>query len=321
MKIFPLFLLLIFLIGCTSEINDEQESKKAPLVCNPPYIQQGDQCCLDQDRNNLCDTTQNAVDPSTPSNQLIQQPDPSLPINEQTPAPLQFNSDPQTTPPPAQQTPVTQQPPPFFPPAQPAANSPSQSSSPAPSPPSGQASFFITSRGHSSQTGNYGGLNGADAYCQSLGPSGKTWKAYLSTSTEDARNRIGSGPWYNTNGELIASNINQLHTNGIPSNLIYDEQGKAILGNDDSTLIGTDHDVLTGSTSEGRVQTLPSNPDAQATCNDWTSDSDDVYGWQAHADWTAANQQGNHSWNSAHESACSKTGLNSQGGSGKLYCF
>jgi hypothetical protein len=45
-----------------------------------------------------------------------------------------------------------------------------------------------------------------------------TWRACLSTSTtdgqpaENARDRIGKGPWDNSAGELIASNVDELHT-------------------------------------------------------------------------------------------------------------
>ena len=59
-----------------------------------------------------------------------------------------------------------------------------------------------------------GGLSGADAYCQSLaqaaGAGSRTWRAYLSTSAiggaaaVNARDRIGSGPWQNVKGQVIA---------------------------------------------------------------------------------------------------------------------
>jgi len=44
-----------------------------------------------------------------------------------------------------------------------------------------------------------------------------TWHAYLSqeqrgtTPRLDARDRIGTGPWYNAKGQLIASNVADLH--------------------------------------------------------------------------------------------------------------
>jgi hypothetical protein len=81
-------------------------------------------------------------------------------------------------------------------------------------------SFFITSAGPG-DGGSLGGLEGADAHCQTpaaaAGAGGKTWRAYLSTSTVNARDRIGSGPWHNAKGELIAADLDALHgeANGI----------------------------------------------------------------------------------------------------------
>ncbi len=83
-----------------------------------------------------------------------------------------------------------------------------------------EMTFFITSAG-SGDGANLGGLEGADAICQKLaeaaGSTGKTWRAYLSTSTVNARDRIGAGPWYNAKGVLIANGLDDLHSdeNGI----------------------------------------------------------------------------------------------------------
>ena len=70
-------------------------------------------------------------------------------------------------------------------------------------------------------TGNLGGLEGADKICQDLaaaaGAGNKTWHAYLSqearggVGTVNARGRIGTGPWYNAKGQLVASNVGDLH--------------------------------------------------------------------------------------------------------------
>ena len=80
--------------------------------------------------------------------------------------------------------------------------------------PAANMSFFVTSS--NPKGGNLGGLAGADAVCQSLaqaaGAGAKTWHAYLSTSTVDAKTRIGKGPWYNFKGDLIAQNVADLHT-------------------------------------------------------------------------------------------------------------
>jgi hypothetical protein len=72
--------------------------------------------------------------------------------------------------------------------------------------PAPNMSFFVTSA--NPKGGNLGGLAGADAVCQGLArrrcAGGKTWHAYLSTSTVDAKSRIGNGPWFNFKGERIA---------------------------------------------------------------------------------------------------------------------
>src|SRR5205807_4047321 len=81
-------------------------------------------------------------------------------------------------------------------------------------------SFFVTSVGKGDGA-NYGGLAGADAYCQSMaaaaGRGGSTWHAYLSQQAKNgmpainARDRIGNGPWYNQKGQMIARDIGTLH--------------------------------------------------------------------------------------------------------------
>ena len=85
--------------------------------------------------------------------------------------------------------------------------------------------FFVTSAGPGDGA-NLGGLAGADAHCQQLaeaaGATGKTWHAYLSTDAENARDRIGSGPWHNSAGTLIAENVDALHSD---ANAISKETG------------------------------------------------------------------------------------------------
>jgi len=86
--------------------------------------------------------------------------------------------------------------------------------SPAPRNP---MTFFVTSV-PIGDGGNLGGLAGADAHCQALatavGAGDRTWHAYLSTqgpNAVNARDRIGTGPWYNTTGQTIATNLGHLH--------------------------------------------------------------------------------------------------------------
>ena len=80
--------------------------------------------------------------------------------------------------------------------------------------------FFVTSKALG-KGGDLGGLAGADAHCQMLaqaqGSGDHTWRAYLSTQAANnapavnARDRVGKGPWYNANGDLIAQNLDELH--------------------------------------------------------------------------------------------------------------
>ncbi len=80
--------------------------------------------------------------------------------------------------------------------------------------------FFVTSAGMG-KGADLGGLAGADAHCQklaaSVGGSGKTWRAYLSTQGKDgaptvnARDRIGRGPWQNAKGTFVANSVDDLH--------------------------------------------------------------------------------------------------------------
>jgi hypothetical protein len=108
--------------------------------------------------------------------------------------------------------------------------------------------FFITSKGLGDGA-NLGGLAGADAHCQQLaeaaGVSGKTWKAYLSTAAENARDRIGTGPWHNAKGEVIASSVEELHggANKINKQTGLTERGEMVKGRGDQPNM---HDILTG---------------------------------------------------------------------------
>src|SRR5215203_2047793 len=85
---------------------------------------------------------------------------------------------------------------------------------------SANMSFFITSVG-SGKGADLGGLEGADRHCQELalavGAGNRTWRAYLSArasggqSAVNARDRIGTGPWRNAKGVVIARDLDELH--------------------------------------------------------------------------------------------------------------
>ena len=191
--------------------------------------------------------------------------------------------------------------------------------------------FFITSIG-SGNGANLGGLAGADAHCQTLatavGADSKTWHAYLSTQgpgAVNARDRIGSGPWFNAKGRRIARNLGDLHGDTIEQARVgntltritaTDEKGDLVEAPEyqpNGELTFGVHDILTGSHTDGTAYT----DNMDHTCNNWTSNS------------TGSAQIGHHdrgafdvSWNSAHGSrGCSQEDLVATGGAGLFYCF
>jgi hypothetical protein len=190
-------------------------------------------------------------------------------------------------------------------------------------------SFFATSVGMGTG-GNLGGLAGADAHCQRLaaavGAGNKTWHAYLSAQARNgqpavnARDRIGTGPWYNSKGAVISENLAELHGDTLEqarlgSNLFKQsaltENGNVIPGVGDP---GNIHDILTGTQPDGRAYTDA----ADHTCSNWTS-SGLGSAQIGHSDRIG---DGNTSWNSARGTrACSQDGVVSGGGAGLFYCF
>ena len=180
-------------------------------------------------------------------------------------------------------------------------------------------SFFVTSVG-SGKGADLGGLKGADAHCASLaeaaGVTGKSWHAYLSTSAEDARDRIGKGPWFNAKGEKIADDVASLHgdANGITKQTALNEKGEVVNGRGDTP---NRHDILTGSKPDGtRI--------ADQTCGDWTMSGAEGAAMMGHHDRTGLDDSAAaKSWNSSHASrgGCSQEALKGTGGDGLFYCF
>lgn len=197
-------------------------------------------------------------------------------------------------------------------------------------------SFFVTSQ--TSQTGNLGGLAGADKRCQDLaaavGRQHSKWRAYLSVEHEPlttgnpvhARDRIGTGPWYNAKGELIATDVAGLHSRKGDPSLFVDERGRMINGQWTLSPTPNEHDILTGTNPDGTLA-------IGKTCMDWTSDQgpspDGGTGPVArvgHSDGigpscsTATAPTDYTSWNSSHDNAgCNNT--SPRGGAGRIYCF
>ena len=177
-------------------------------------------------------------------------------------------------------------------------------------------SFFITSQGPGNGA-NLGGLAGADAHCQSLaaavGAGNRSWHAYLSTNGSEsvnARDRIGSGPWYNVQGVIVAENIERLHgDNNLTKETVLTETAAMTNGRGDRP---NRHDILTGSDLDGTA--------SDSTCENWTSGADGS-AMVGHHDRTGGGANPT-SWNSAHGTrGCSQANLQSTGGDGLFYCF
>jgi len=186
--------------------------------------------------------------------------------------------------------------------------------------------FFVTSQGLGNGA-DLGGVAGADRHCQSLaqaaGAGGKTWHAYLSTQgngAENARDRIGKGPWTNAKGTVVAKNVDDLHgQNNLTKQTALNEKGEVINGRGDTP---NRHDVLTGSTAEGKAFAAGED----RTCKNYTSKTQGAV-MLGHSDRTGLTDDPvAKSWNSSHpsrgqEGGCSQADLRSTGGDGLLYCF
>ncbi|MCP4868540.1 MAG: hypothetical protein GY898_07455 [Proteobacteria bacterium] len=127
--------------------------------------------------------------------------------------------------------------------------------------------------------GNFGGIEGADEICAALGAAtghgDRDRRAFLSATDDGggaqvhAIERIGEGPWYDANGRLVATGIDGLLADSRPDgdaqtvDDLPDECGVPI------SALGAAHDVITGSNSQGRLDSTS----LATTCNDWTADS------------------------------------------------
>lgn len=177
--------------------------------------------------------------------------------------------------------------------------------------------FFVTSVG-AGDGANLGGLDGADAHCMKLaeaaGSTGRTWKAYLSAEGVNAKDRIGAGPWQNVKGDVIATDVANLHSdaNNLVKATALSETGAEIKGRGDQP---NQHDVLTGSNADGTLA-------AGQTCGDWTLNGEGS-AMVGHSDRMGPDTLATgKSWNAAHPSrGCSQDNLVGTGGAGLLYCF
>ncbi len=185
--------------------------------------------------------------------------------------------------------------------------------------------FFVSSTG-SGKGADLGGLAGADRLCTSLataaGIGNHTWRAYLSTQpggatpAVNARDRIGTGPWANVKGVVIAKDVTELHgTNNLTKQTALTEKGEVVNGRGDTPNM---HDILTGSQPDGTAIAGA----VDSTCGNWTQSGEGA-AMVGHSDRTGLDETAPaKSWNSSHQSrGCSYDSLKATGGDARLYCF
>jgi hypothetical protein len=226
-------------------------------------------------------------------------------------------------------------------------------------------SFFLTSHralqreagNRDGFGGNLGGLKGADGICQRIAESSspcqkaKVWRAFLSTSTVDAIDRIGEGPWYDRAGRLLANtkaDLLQDRPRGahvMIANDLPNEEGVPN-HNPDGTGSLDNHQTLTGSGTDGRLykQGQAGSTGSSTSCGGEAWSVQGATCW----DWTSAEPKGcprvGHSWPRQgsginwisvwNEGGCAPGGdlsenggldgtrrVGSAGGYGGFYCF
>jgi hypothetical protein len=211
-------------------------------------------------------------------------------------------------------------------------------------------SFFVTSYpsmkklsgkaegfGGDLRFGKADGLSGADEICRQVAELGmpgagqKKWRAFLSVTkgpngtAVNARDRIGSGPWYDAVGRLVASDLAGLFAGARPA-------GDAAIASDLSNEFGQpnhytgpsglqattvdNHDTLTGSDTMGNLRATSSAD----TCEDWTSSAGSGRPYIGHS-WPRSASSGTQ-WASDHQVPGCAAGIDKTlGGSGSGSCI
>jgi hypothetical protein len=183
------------------------------------------------------------------------------------------------------------------------------------------------------------GLAGADKICTTVaenevpGSGQKGWHAFLSTTTVNARSRIGTGPWYDRLERLVALNLTDLlkaRPAGAAATIANDlpnERGEPL------KQFGDNHDVLTGTNASGDYDSRG----LANTCNDWTNAVGSTGKPTIGHAWPRSGGGGGQdatSWTSAHTAPGCAAGVNladngagsgscvgCAGGYGAIYCF
>lgn len=189
------------------------------------------------------------------------------------------------------------------------------------------------------ETGDGAGLRGADKLCATIaersmsGAGQKRWRAFLSTSAVNAIDRLGSGPWYDRLGRVVANSKSELladrptAADAAIKNDLPNENGEP--NSHPNGVSADNHDTLTGSTAQGTLSS------ASSTCSEWTSTTSSDKPTVGHAfPRSGATSGSNANWIDAHTapgcaagvniSSTSMGGGNSVGGGGGyggFYCF
>jgi hypothetical protein len=131
----------------------------------------------------------------------------------------------------------------------------------------------------------------------------------------NARDRIGTGPWHNAKGQLIAENVADLHGDNAKwtKETVLNEKGEVVNGRGDTP---NRHDIVTGSQMDGTAF----GPGEDSTCGNYTKNGEGSVRVGHHDKMGGGDNPT--SWNSAHASrGCSQANLQGTGGDGLFYCF
>ena len=159
------------------------------------------------------------------------------------------------------------------------------------------------------------------------GAGSKTWRAYLSTQAADgkpainARDRIGRGPWQNFKGEVVAQNVDDLHSdnNKLDMQTSLTERGAIIPGVGYHPLVTTPSPgrrLMAALSRPGKIGPAATGRAAPRERRCWAISTERVcvtmrlrtHGIQSHP-------------SRGPDGGCSQADLRSTGGDGLFYCF
>jgi hypothetical protein len=115
---------------------------------------------------------------------------------------------------------------------------------------------------------------------------------------------------------VVATSVDDLHSdaNKLSKDNSLTEKGQPVNGRGDTPNM---HDILTGSTLDGRVQP----GDGDSTCSNWTSNGETGSASVGHHDRQGGGVNPT-SWVFSHPSrGCGQKNLQATGGNGLFYCF